>query len=181
MASYALPRTSLWSRTGPTGRLLFGAFLISTIGLWGLRPYTLFGMVIAWPHAALWGAVGWGRVGLSLRPMALLIVFGLIQDVTFNAPLGCFVVVNLAVYGLSASAANTLGLDRSRAISTIVSGGLFLTGFAVLWLLASSFADHAVRVSPIIASLAVTTLSYFLVQEIFDLGRRPGTLAGDPS
>ncbi|MFT5932479.1 MAG: hypothetical protein ACI93G_001568, partial [Hyphomonas sp.] len=96
------PSKSLWSQTGPTPRLLFGAFAIAAIGLLGLTPKTLFGLSIAWPYAALWGAVGWGRVGLSLRPMVFLIIFGLIQDISFNAPLGCFVIVNLVVYGFSA-------------------------------------------------------------------------------
>ena len=62
--SRSAPRNkkSLWSQTDPTPRLLFGAFAIAAIGLLGLTPREIFGFSIAWPYAALWGAVGWGRV-----------------------------------------------------------------------------------------------------------------------
>jgi len=178
MASYTPPRPSLWSHTGPSGRLVFGVFLITVVGLWGLTPKTVFGVVLAWPHAALWGAVGWGRVGLSMRVVALLIVFGLLQDITFNAPLGCFVIVNLIVYGLSTAAASTFDMKQDTLMSFIVPAGLFFVGFFVLWILASSFADHAVRVMPLLAYMLATGLTYVLVADLFDLGRRPGTLSG---
>ena len=150
--SFPKRRKSLWSQSGPTPRLLFGAFVIATVGLLGLTPKEVFGLSIAWPYAALWGAVGWGRVGLSLRPMLLLIVFGLIQDVTFHAPLGCFVI-----------------------LSPIV---LFCGAFLLLWLMASTLEDHPVRILPLIASLITTGIVYAVVHRVFDLGRKPGELAG---
>jgi hypothetical protein len=62
----------------------------------GMTPKAFFGFPLAWPFAALWGAMGWGRVGLALRPMMLLVLFGLMQDIVSNAPLGCFAMINLA-------------------------------------------------------------------------------------
>lgn len=169
---------SLWSRTGPTPRLLFGVFAIASIGLLGLTPKTLFGFSIAWPYAALWGAVGWGRVGLSLRPMMFLILFGFIQDVSFHAPLGCFVIINLIVYGASAAISDTFDVN-SEPLIAVLSPAVLLTGaFLLLWMMASILEDHAVRVAPLFASLLTTGLGYAVGQKVFDLGRRPGELAG---
>ena len=118
--SSSRPNRSLWSQTGPTPRLLFGAFAIAAIGLLGLTPREFFGFSIAWPYAALWGAVGWGRVGLSVRPMILLIIFGLVQDVTFHAPIGCFVILNLLAYGASAAiAASDTTRDAESDLSLV--------------------------------------------------------------
>ncbi|KCZ92856.1 hypothetical protein [Hyphomonas johnsonii] len=171
-------RKSLWSQTGPTLRLLFGAFAIAAIGLLGLTPKTLFGLSIAWPYAALWGAIGWGRVGLSIRPMVILIVFGLIQDISFNAPLGCFVIVNLIVYGLSAAIAETFDVMNEPLVAVVSPVLLFIAGFLVLWLLASSLEDHAVRATPLFAAFLTTGLIYALGHKVFDLGRAPGQSAG---
>ena len=170
-------KKTLWSQSGPTPRLLFGAFLIATVGLFGLTPKSLFGLSIAWPYASLWGAVGWGRVGLSLRPMIVLIVFGLIQDISANAPLGCFVIVNLAVYGLSAQIADTFDVFEPL-VAIIAPTLLFSGGMLLVWFLASSLQDHAVAVTPLIAALFTTGIVYAGIHGVFDLGRRPGEMAG---
>ncbi len=176
--SQAKRKKSLWSQAGPTPRLLFGAFVIATIGLLGLTPREFFGFPVAWPYAALWGAVGWGRVGLSIRPMFLLIVFGLVQDVTFHAPLGCFVILNLLAYGASAAIADTFDVMNEPLIAILSPVLLFSAAFLLLWLMASTLEDHPVRAVPLIASLMTTGLIYAVAQKTFDLGRRPGELAG---
>ncbi|MDX1292809.1 MAG: hypothetical protein R3265_08365 [Hyphomonas sp.] len=178
--SRSAPRNkkTLWSQTGPTPRLLFGAFAIATIGLLGLTPREFFGFSIAWPYAALWGAVGWGRVGLSLRPMILLILFGLVQDVTFHAPLGCFVILNLLAYGASAAIADMFDVMNEPLVAILSPVLLFSGAFLLLWLMASTLEDHPVRVLPLFASLLTTGLAYAVFQKVFDLGRRPGELAG---
>lgn len=170
-------KKTLWSQSGPTPRLLFGAFLIGTVALFGLTPKTLFGLSIAWPYASLWGAVGWGRVGLSLRPMLILIAFGLVQDISFNAPLGCFVIVNLGVYGLSALIADTFDVFEPL-VAIIAPTLLFSAGMFFTWFLASSLQDHAVRVTPLIMTLFTTGILYVGVHRVFNLGRRPGEMAG---
>ncbi|MBU1286746.1 MAG: hypothetical protein KJ871_03380 [Alphaproteobacteria bacterium] len=172
------PRKSLWSITGPTPRLLFGAFAIAAIGLLGLTPKTMFGLSIAWPYAALWGAVGWGRVGMSLRPMILLIAFGLIQDISFNAPLGCFVIVNLVVYGFSAWIAGMFDVMNEPLVAVIAPILQFISGFLVLWLMASALEDHAVRATPLFAAFLTTGVIYAACHRLFDLGRAPGESVG---
>ncbi len=172
------PRKSLWSITGPTPRLLFGAFAIAAMGLLGLTPKTLFGLSIAWPYAALWGAVGWGRVGMSLRPMILLIAFGLIQDISFNAPLGCFVIVNLVVYGFSAWIAAMFDVMNEPLVAVIAPILQFISGFLVLWLMASALEDHAVRATPLFAAFLTTGVIYAACHRLFDLGRAPGESVG---
>jgi hypothetical protein len=169
---------SLWSQTGPTPRLLFGAFAIAAIGLLGLTPREFFGLSVAWPYAALWGAVGWGRVGLSLRPMAFLIAFGLVQDVTFHAPLGCFVILNLLAYGASAAIADMFDVMNEPLIAILAPILLFSGAFLLLWLMASTLEDHAVRAMPLFASLLTTGAVYAVLHRMFDLGRRPGEMAG---
>jgi hypothetical protein len=171
-------RKSLWSQTGPTPRLLFGAFAIAAVGLLGLTPKTLLGLSIAWPYAALWGAVGWGRVGLSLRPMLLLIAFGLIQDISFNAPFGCFVIVNLVVYGFSAWIASMFDVMNEPLVAVVAPVLQFISGFLVLWLLASALEEHAVRATPLLAAFLTTGVIYAMCHKVFDLGRTPGQPVG---
>ncbi len=174
-------RRGLWAKTGPTPRLLFGAFVIAVVGLFGLTPKDLFGLSFVWPHAALWGAVGWGRVGLSVRPMILLIAFGLMQDVTFHAPFGCFVVLNLMVYGGSAMIAETFDVMNEPLIA-LVSPVLLLSGACLLlWFMASTLEDHPVKILPLVAAFLTTGVLYSLVHRAFDLGRRPGALEGQAS
>lgn len=180
MASNArrLHRKSLWSSAGPLARLVFGAFLIMTVGILGLTPKTFFGLSIMWPYAALWGAVGWGRVGLSLRPMILLILFGLAQDITLNAPLGCFVIVNLSVYGLSAAVADSVDLKNDPILSVVAPAVLLLIAFVLVWALASLLQEHPVRFVPLIKSLLITGLGFAVCHKAFDLGRVPGNVMG---
>lgn len=171
-------KRSLWSQSGPTPRLLFGAFVIATVGMLGLTPREFFGFQVAWPYAALWGAVGWGRVGLSIRPMLLLIAFGLVQDVTFHAPLGSFVILNLLAYGASAAIADTFDVMNEPLVAILAPVILFSGAFMLLWLMASALEGYPVRILPLIASLMTTGIVYALAHRMFDLGRRPGELAG---
>jgi len=181
LRSSSRPNRSLWSQTGPTPRLLFGAFAIAAIGLLGLTPREFFGFSIAWPYAALWGAVGWGRVGLSVRPMILLIIFGLVQDVTFHAPIGCFVILNLLAYGASAAIADMFDVMNEPLIAILSPVLLFSGAFLLLWLMASTLEDHAVRILPLVASLMTTGLVYAVLNKVFDLGRLPGESVGQAS
>ena len=133
MASGKLRRRkkSLWSQTAPSARLAFGAFFIVLTGAIGMLPREIFGIAIAWPFAALWGAMGWGKVGLAIRPMILLLLFGLMQDIVSNAPLGCFAVINLAVYGLSAGF--TQQTDGMRDAFVAVLGPVVMLLVALLF------------------------------------------------
>lgn len=169
---------SAWSKTGPTARLTVGAVIIAMVGLFGLTEKSVFGVSIPWPHAALWGAVGWGMVGLSLRPMLVLVVLGFAQDIAFVAPLGCFVLVNLAIYGLSAAASDQVDIESDPLLVWLVPTALTTAGFGAVWIIASSVADHAVQMWPLFLSLLSTLGLYFLVSGLFRLGRAPGETAG---
>ena len=171
-------KSSLWSKSGPTPRLLFGSFLIATVGLFGLTRNDIFGLSFAWPHAALWGAVGWGRVGLSIRPMIVLILFGIVQDVIFHAPFGSFEVINLMTYAASTAIAGEFDVSSEPLIAIVSAVFLFVGAFLLLWLMASTLEDHPVRVVPIIAAMMTTGMLYALVHKLFDLGRRPGDTPG---
>jgi hypothetical protein len=152
--------------------------VITVVGLFGLTRNDIFGLSFAWPHAALWGAVGWGRVGLSIRPMIALIAFGAIQDVIFHAPFGSFEVINLLTYAASTAIASEFDVTSEPLIAIVASVMLFAGAFLVLWLMASTLEDHAVRVVPLIAAMLTTGMLYALVHKIFDLGRKPGESVG---
>ncbi len=170
-------RFAIWDGLGPTPRLIVGALLIVVIGLIGMTPKEIGGFPIPWPYAALWGAVGWGRVGIALRPMLLLILFGLAQDIGFNAPLGCFAVLNLTVYGLSSAISDTLD-DRQPLVAFIVPMVLFIAAFIIIWTLASVMENHPAPALKLLTTLLFTGALYGALHPIFDLGRRPGQLPG---
>ncbi len=171
------PRT-LWSQSGPTPRLIFGAVIIAIVGVLGMTPKALFGIPLAWPFAALWGSIGWGRAGLSLRPMILLIMFGLMQDIVSNAPLGCFAMINLLVYGMSAGIADQTDGMRDTLVAVVGPAVLLIVAFLLVWGFASITSDHLVRSWPLIASFTMTGLIYSFAGRMFDLGRRPGESPG---
>lgn len=174
-------KKSLWSEIAPSARLAFGAFFIALCGAIGMLPREIFGVAIAWPYAALWGAMGWGRVGLSLRPMLLLLAFGLMQDVISNAPLGCFAVINLVVYGLSALIAEQTDGMRDALVATTGPAVMLAAAFLMVWLFASVTSNHLVGSAPILMSILSTGVVYLLAYRMFDLGRRPGEPPGQPS
>ena len=178
MAQSVSSSTSLWSGLGPSLRLFVGFLIVGLVGFFGLTEKSLFGIALPWPHAALWAAVGWGMVGLSLRPMLALVLLGLFQDVAFVAPLGCFVLVNLAVYGMSAAIVDAIDPDTDPVLSWLVPIGLIGIGFIGLWIIASSVADHAVQVWPLLLAYLSTAGLYFFVSGLFRLGRAPGEAAG---
>jgi hypothetical protein len=180
MASSKLARKqkTLWSQSGPTPRLIFGAAIIAIVGVLGMTPKSLLGIPLAWPFAALWGAIGWGRAGLSLRPMSLLVLFGLMQDIVSNAPLGCFAMINLLVYGISALIADQTDGMRDTLVAIVGPVVLLIVAFLLVWGFASITSDHLVRTWPLLTSFVVTGLVYAFASRMFDLGRRPGESPG---
>lgn len=180
MASSSLKRKrkTLWSQAGPTPRLIFGAAIIAIVGVLGMTPKALFGIPLAWPFAALWGAIGWGRAGLSLRPMILLVIFGLMQDIVSNAPLGCFAMINLLIYGMSAGIADQTDGMRDTLVAVMGPIVLLVIAFLLVWGFASITSDHLVRSWPLLASFITTGLIYAIAARMYDLGRRPGESPG---
>ncbi len=167
-----------WRMAGPNTRLVIGTTLISAIMLFGLTPRSLFGAELAWPYAALAGAVGWARVGLSIRPMLVLCALGLLQDLISMAPLGCFMMVNLVTYGLYAAMAGALDTAHDPVLARLLPYVSLLAGVIAVWLIASALADHAVSLLPLIGVWLTTSVFYLLTQPVFNLNRRPGDHGG---
>ncbi len=167
-------RNSAWARSDPNTRLMAGAALIALVGLLGLTPKSLSGFDLVWPYAALWGAAGWASAGLSLRPMLLLCVFGLAQDMSFVSPIGSFMLVNLATYGAAALVSETLDVEADPVKAVLVAAFAMGAGFALMWIMASAKADHAVSVFPVVLTYLVTLVLFVPVAPLFRLGGRPG-------
>lgn len=167
-----------WHMAGPNTRLVIGTILIVAIMLFGLTPRSIFEQELAWPYAALIGAVGWARVGLSIRPMLVLCALGLLQDLISMAPLGCFMMVNLMTYGLYAAMVGALDTEHDPVLARLLPFVSLLAGIISVWLIASALADHAVSLLPLIGVWLTTSVIYALLQPVFDLNRRPGDLGG---
>lgn len=167
-----------WQMAGPNTRLMLGTSLVVVIMLFGLTPRTVFGMDLAWPYAALVAAVGWARVGLSIRPMLVLCALGFLQDLVSMAPLGCFVMVNLITYGLYTVMAGALDTAHDPVLARLLPFVSLLAGVMSVWLIASTLADHAVSLLPLIGVWITTALLYVALQPVFDLNRRPGEYGG---
>ena len=174
-------RKSLWSNVQPTYRMLIGFGIIAIVGLLGQTPKYVFGIQIIWPHAALWAAAGWASVGMSMRPMLLLCVLGLAQDVSFSGPLAVFWIVNLSVYGAAAWMSQNFDIDKDPVQALMVASVSMAIGFVVLWLLASATANHAVRFAPRIVEWFVTLVLFLPLAPFFRLGGRPGARLGAQS
>ena len=173
--------SGIWAETGPTSRFLIGTLIVAAIGLIGLTPKTLFDTELVWPYASLVAAIGWGRSGLGFRPMVVLVIFGLAQDVSAYAPLGCFGFINLAAYGASSLIARSFDRERNPLISTVAPVVLYAVSFLLVWLFASFSGNHLVQLSPLVNVFVVTYILHILTAPVFDLGRRVGPLAGSMS
>ncbi|MEQ8558796.1 MAG: hypothetical protein RIB03_10815 [Henriciella sp.] len=168
----------IWGETGPTSRLIAGTALVLAIGLVGLTPKSIFGTELTWPYAALIAAVGWGRSGLALRPMVILMLFGVAQDVSAYAPLGCFGFINLTAFGLSALVHRSFDRERAPVITTLAPIVIYAFAFALVWLFASFNSNHIVQLTPLIQAYVVTYVLHMIVAPVFDLGRRAAVLTG---
>lgn len=167
------PRLTLlkrwWRRTGPNTRLALGTALVVVIWLVGLTPRSLAGMDVAWPYAFLCAAVGWSRIGVSVRPMLVLVLLGLLQDLFVSAPLGAHTIVALATYGAHSAGANMLDLDNDPMAARLLPFASLGLGVALIWLLATLASGHAVSLAPLVASGLSTVLFYLVMAPVLDL------------
>lgn len=172
------PLLRLWQRTGPTGRLLAGIAVLAAIWWVGLRGVSLFGTELPWPLVLLCGAVGWGRVGLAIRPMVALVGLGLLNDISAAAPFGSYAIVALATYGFHAAMGSALDFDRDPVLSSLRPFVSLVFGFALLWFIASNAAGHAVPLWPLMATGLSTAVAYAVLRGVLDLGERPVSAGG---
>ena len=167
-------QASMWSKTTPAMRLATGTLIIVVIGLFGQTPKSLFGLEIIWPHAALIGAAEWGLSGHRFSPMIVLVLLGLVQDISFVASLGCFVLVNLTTYGLTAFASESMDAGNDPIIRAIIPVVSIAAGFVMLWAIASATSGQIATVRPLVGAFAMTIALHFLLAQFFDLGVRAG-------
>jgi len=137
-----------WQRMGPSSRLAVGALLMVAVWWFGLRGASLFGIAPPWPMVTLCAAVGWGRVGLAIRPMLDLVVLGLLQDVSAAAPFGSYAIVGLATYGFHAAVGSAVDFDRDPILSSVRPFVSLGVGMALLWFVASNAAGYPVCSRP---------------------------------
>lgn len=168
----------IWERISPDMRLAIGATIIALIGLFGQTPKSIFGLDIIWPHAALLGAAGWGLSGHRFRPIFVLIILGLAQDISFEANLGCFVIVNLVTYGLTAYAAEIYDAGNDPIIRAIIPVFSIAIGFLILWIIASVTSGQVAALRTLVGAFAMTLGLHFLLRRFFDLGVRAGEHIG---
>lgn len=167
-----------WRRSGANARLAIGALVVIAVWLTSLSPRTVLGVEIALPLALLCAAVGWGRVGLSVRPMAALIFLGLLYDVSTGAPLASFAVAALCTYGFQAAAGGAFDVENDPVLGRVLPLFSLAIGTALIWVIASSAIGHPTRVAPLAWMLLSTLVFYTLVSDIFNLRQRPGAAAG---
>ena len=166
-----------WARTAAPWRLVFGCGLIILIGLAGLTPKLFFGVEIAWPLLGLIAATGWGRSGMALAPLMLLIVLGFAHDVS-QAPWGSYGLANLLTFGFAAFVFQTFEIDRNPALNLSMPFICITFGGLLLWVIASVSIGHPARITPLIAAFFTTVLTQIVLAPIFDLGTRHGLKSG---
>jgi hypothetical protein len=100
------------------------------------------------------------------------------QDIVSNAPLGCFALINLLVYGMSAGIAEQTDGMRDTLVAFVGPVVLLSAAFLLVWGFASITSDHIVRTWPLLTSFVNTGLIYAFANRMYDLGRRPGESPG---
>ncbi len=179
----ATPRTSISRQTGTRRsrragggimsrgwfKLLLGTLLVIIAGMLQQTQPVLAGPAIPWPNVALWAAAGWGLSGLAIRKVALLMVFGLVQDILLNAPLGAFVLVNLSALGVSAWLSGRNERDGTDARGLLHAMIAILAGYGVTVFLAMTINEASPRLLPVMGDLGVTILLFLLVFPVFNL------------
>lgn len=162
-----------WQRLGEGWRIFLGSLLILVLAFTSLMPNSIFGIEIVWSFATLWAAIGWGLAGISLRPLFLLSLFGLLQDVQMDAPIGCFMVINLSVYGLSVWAGENFDFDADPVRRMMVAPIGIGIGIFALWVFSSTSQDYRVSVSSFIGPYCTTLIGYMVFSWVFKLRGDP--------
>jgi hypothetical protein len=150
-------------------RILIGLAIVVLFGAVRQSGWALSGPDMPWPNAALWAAAGWGLGGLAVRPMLLLIVIGLVQDTLSQAPLGSYVTVNLATFGLAALLAGRRESEGREVRQFLIALGSLIVGYGVLAGLAAMTVEATPRLLPLIGSLSVTLLLFIPLFLVFRL------------
>ncbi len=171
-ATYLSVLARFWTGARPRTRLVIGAVVVAMIGLMGLTPNVIMGQTLVWPYAGMIAAAGWGRSGLAFAPVFVLMGLGFAQDVTSGAPIGCFALVNILVFGASVGLGQVFDIERAPSMAMIVPAVSICVGFILTWLIASLSGGYLARLSPLFWAFAATLLLHVLIAPLYDLGVR---------
>lgn len=167
----ALPRPvkDTWQRTGLTGRLGTGLVVIILLTLAWDQMSSAFNTRLPWPMLGLVAAVGWARIGLSIRPMLALLVLGLIIDSVSQAPFGVFPIVFLSTYWLLTMAGSVLGAEVDPVLGSVFPFVGLACGYLLLWISASVIVSAPVDVAPLLMGWVLSSIVYAVFEGVFDL------------
>lgn len=110
--------------------------------------------------------------------MIILCLLGVAQDISFDGPIAVFWMVNLVTYGSAAMLSQTFDVEADPLMALMVATVAMGAGFFLLWILASSTADHVVRVWPLIQQWFLTLVVFLPIAGLFRLGGLPGQRVG---
>jgi len=167
-----------WSGARPRTRLVIGTIVVAVVGIMGLTPNVIMGQTLIWPYAGMIAAAGWGRSGLAFSPVFVLMGLGFAQDVTSGAPIGCFALVNILVFGVSVGLGQLFDIERAPTMAMIVAAASIWVGFMLTWLIASFSGGYLARISPLVWAFAVTVLLHVFITPLYDLGVRRNQALG---
>lgn len=174
----AMQAARRWRATGPNWRLAAGAAVVFALWWTGLDTVVVAGIQIPWPIGLLVAAMGWARVGLSMRPMLALVALSILFDLGYNAPFGSYMIAALATYGVQAAAESALDLDYDPLMQGVLPFVSLFAGLVVLWILAGASAGHLAPFTPLALSGIATAIAFSVLAPVFHLRVRPGTFAG---
>ncbi|MEM0985825.1 MAG: hypothetical protein AAGJ32_06230 [Pseudomonadota bacterium] len=171
MGSAFIPRplADAWRGTGLTGRLAVGLLFILAFTLLWERAGDVFGSAMPWPLTGLVAAAGWARLGLSIRPMATLVLLGFAFDAVTLAPFGVFPIVFLTTYAMLAFSGVVIGGEMDPLTGTLLPHIGIAAGVIVLWVFASMLAVGPAEVLPLLLVWILCSLLYLLFEGLFDL------------
>lgn len=116
---------------GDISRLLIGFLVVMTIGYIGLVYAPQIGMAYFWPFAGIWAAVGWGGRRISMKPVILLMIVGLLTDLSVEGPVGCWVAVHLAAYLVATLFRKRAQTDRSGLVRLLGDAVALVVAFLI--------------------------------------------------
>ncbi|MEO1785910.1 MAG: hypothetical protein AAFR41_02690 [Pseudomonadota bacterium] len=158
-----------WRRTGLTGRLATGLLAIIVFTLVWDALANMVDARIRWPLTGLAAAAGWARLGLSIRPMLVLMIVGFAFDSVSGAPFGVFPLVFLSTYAVLASTSLLLGSEMDPVTGSILPFLGMGFGVFVLWVFASVIASAPINPIPLLIAWVTSCVFYALFEGLFDL------------
>jgi len=172
------PLLDTWRRTALTGRLAVGVLAILAFTLLWDQLAGVFEPRVRWPLTGLVAAAGWARLGLSVRPMVVLVVIGFAFDAVSGAPFGVYPLVFLSTYALMATASLVMGGEMDPLTGAVLPYIGMAVGFFVLWVFASIIVSAPIDPLPLVWGWLASSALFLLFEGLFDLQSFKTTATG---